>query len=488
MDIEDFISKLNQFKNINSSDWELIINAFNFAQKAHSGQKRKSGEPYFEHCLRTALILAELKLDALTISAGLLHDVLEDTETTEKELNHCFDWEICFLVKAVSRVGQIKYREKNLAEAENLRKLILVFAEDIRAALIKLADRLDNIRTLNYLTEPKRKRIAMETMDIYAPLGRRLGLAELAKELEDLSFKYAQPKEYIWLVKNLQEKYEARRKYLDEIKPLITEALMKNRLKIIKLEYRLKGYLSVFRKLKKCDFDLDKIYDLLAFRIITEKVEDCYAVLGIIHSIWLPLEEEINDYIILPKPNGYRSLHTTVALPNNHFVEFQIRTAEMHEHNEFGVASHMAYSEAKESKNYLKRKNVFAKKTDLLWLQQLREWQKEFANSEEYFESLKINFFEEKIFVITPKGKVIELPEESTPVDFAYKIHSDIGDHCIGARVNGKIVPLNSCLNSGDVVEIITSKNKKPSSDWLDFVRTHNAKRSIRAFLKNDFV
>lgn len=482
MTFADFLSKLSGKGEIDSINLNLIEKAFNFSQKAHIDQKRLSGEPYFEHCARTALNLSELKLDPETISAGLLHDTLEDTETTEKDLIREFGEEICFLVQAVSKIGNIKYKEKNLKEAEILRKLILVFAEDIRVALIKLADRLDNMRTLKYLPEEKVERIALETLDVYAPLAVRLGISNLAYEFEDLAFQYLYPKEYKWLLTNLKNRYGEREKYLDRVKSVLEALFVKNNIKIVNLEYRAKRYYSIYKKLSKYNFDLNQIYDLLAFRIIVEEIEDCYAALGIIHSTWMPVAEKFKDYIALPKPNGYQSIHTTVVCLGGKFVEFQIRTSKMHEHSEFGIAAHLVYSEKKETKDYSKGRTVFADKKELQWIKQLTEWQKEFTDSNEYLSALKIEFFEERIFVITPKGKIIELPQGSTPVDFAYKIHTDIGNHCMAAKINGKIAPLSHELNSGDVVEIIVNKNKKPSADWLDFIKTANAKKRIKMF------
>lgn len=458
----------------------LIRRAFEFSGKAHKEQQRKSGEPYFKHSYETAMKLAEWRLDDATIAAGLLHDVAEDTPIDLGKVQKEFGEEIAFLVDGVTKLGHLKYRGVR-GQAENLRKMILALSQDIRVVLIKLADRLHNMRTLSALPPQKQKRIALETSEIYAPLAYRLGMQNLAGELEDLAFPYLYPQEYKWLVENIKERYEERARYLEKLKPVLEEALRKNNIKVVKIDYRAKRYSSLYKKLKRYDMNLEQIYDLVAKRIIVETVEDCYAALGVIHQLWPPLPGRIKDYIALPKPNGYQSLHTTVFCIDNKPTEFQIRTLKMHEEAENGIAANWLYAQKKGNIDYLERKPTFADKKELAWVEQLRNWQKEFTDPDEFINSLKIDFFKDRIFVITPKGEVKDLPAGSTPVDFAYEIHSDIGDECCGAKVNNRIVPLDRKLQSGDIVEILIQKSKKPSESWLSFVKTELAKKHIKS-------
>ena len=459
----------------------IISKAYKFAEKAHSGQKRKSGEPYFNHVLATADILYSWNMDDETISAGLLHDVVEDTNIKLEEIKKEFGEEIAFLVDGVSKLGKFKYRGVK-EKAENMRKLILAISEDLRVVFIKLADRLHNMRTLNYLPKEKQKRIALETDEIYAPIAYRLGMHNLAGELHDLAFPYLYPEEYKWMLNNVSDKYEERTEYLKKIAPILKEFLLKNNVKIINFDFRAKRWSSLYKKLLVYDMDIEKIYDLVALRIIVPTVSDCYTVLGLVHELWPPLPGRIKDYIAVPKPNGYRSLHTTVLGPQDKKIEIQIRTPEMHYENEFGVASHWLYKMQKYQKENI---NTFVK--ELEWVKQLRSWQEEIQKTvspSEFLKSLKIDFFKDRIYVITPKGDVIDLPKDATPVDFAYHIHSEIGDTCVGAKVNDKLVPLDYKLKSGDVVEILTQKNKKPSEDWLNFVKTSLARERIKSALK----
>jgi GTP pyrophosphokinase len=367
---------------------------------------------------------------------------------------------------------------------ENLRKMILALSQDLRVIIIKLADRLHNMKTLSALPPQKQKRIALETSEIYAPIAYRLGMQWISGELEDLAFPYIYPKEYRWLTENVKEKYEERESYAEKAKPILKKALEDAGIEVLKIDYRAKRYSSLYKKLLREDMNIEKIYDLIALRIVVKNIEDCYAALGIIHNNWPPLPNKIKDYIALPKPNGYRSLHTTVFFIDNKITEIQIRTEEMHKEAETGIAAHWAYEMSKNTKNYLEGKASFANKRELQWVNQLKNWQNEFSNPEEFLESLKIDFFKDRIFVITPKGEVMDLPSGSTPVDFAYQIHSDIGNSCSGAKVNGKIVPLDYQLHSGDILEIFTQKNKKPSESWLSFVKTTNAKNHIKSSLK----
>jgi GTP pyrophosphokinase len=462
----------------------LIGRAYNLSKHAHANQKRKSGEPYFIHPLSAAQYVADWKLDEQSIAAALLHDVVEDTSYPLSKIREEFGEEVAFLVDGVTKLGRIKYRGIE-TQVENLRKMILALSEDIRVIIIKLADRLHNMRTLSALPHEKQKRIALETMDIYAPLAYRLGMQHLSGELEDLAFPYIYPQEYKWIIKNVKDRYEERERYLERVKPIVIEELKKNGIVPLMVDSRAKRYSSLYKKLLRYDMDIEKIYDLVALRIIVSSVEECYAVLGIIHKLWPPLPGRIKDYIALPKPNGYRSLHTTVFCLDQKITEIQIRTKEMHEEAENGIAAHWAYEQAKGSKTYLRREAITAEKKELAWVEQLRSWQKEFTNPQEFLNSLKIDFFKDRIFAITPKGDVIDLPAGSTPVDFAYQIHSEIGDACAGAKVNGKIVPLNYELKSGDLVEIMTQKGKLPSESWLEFVKTSSARNHIKARLRS---
>ena len=472
----EFKERIMTDRNYSQEDLNLLEKAYLWAEEIYANLKRKSGEPFINHCLRTALNLAEIGLDAKVIAAGILHDALEDGNLEEKVLKDEFGEEICFLVKGVTNIGHLKYRKKNLIQAENLKKLILYISKDIRVAIIKLADRLDNMRTLQYLPEEKQKEIALETEDIYAPLALRLGISEWAGELSDLAFQYLEPEKYHWLIEEVNQRAANAQEYLEKIKLTIEKEIQDKGIQLIKIESRVKRPSSIYKKLKRKNFDLDQIYDLLAFRIIVKTVEECYSVLGIIHSLFKPLIHEFDDYIAFPKPNGYRSLHTTVIGPEEKFIEFQIRTEEMHFYNEFGVAAYFAYADLKQTKNYLKERLVFASEDDLKIIQSLRE------NNQTNF----LDFFKEKIYVFTPKGDIIELPAESTPLDFAYKIHTEIGNHFAGARVNNVIVPLDYKLNNGDVVEIITNKNRKPSLDWLKIVKSSEARKKIKDFLKKE--
>jgi len=465
---------------------ELINRAYRFAEKAHSGQKRRNGEPYFNHVLATAETLAEWGLDEKTVAAGLLHDVVEDTSLELEDVKKEFGDDIAFLVEGVTKLGKVKYRGVE-SQIENLRKLILSMAADLRVLLIKLADRLHNMKTLSALPPQKQKRIALETMEIYAPLAYRLGMQRLSGELEDLAFPYVYPREYRWLIENVKGRYEERERYLEKIKPIVLQALHQHNVQLLAFDFRAKRYASLYKKLLKYEMNLDKIYDLVAFRLIVKTVEDCYAALGVIHNLWPPLPGRIKDYIAMPKANGYRSLHTTVFSIDQTPVEFQIRTQEMHDEAENGIAAHWAYEESKNTKDYLKRQPPRAPGQETALVEQLRAWQKQFpesANSREFIDAFKIDFLKDRIFAITPKGEVIDLPQGATPIDFAYHIHSDIGNQCVGAKVNGKIVPLDYRLQSSDVVEIVTQKNKKPSASWLEFVVTATARHNIKSALK----
>ena len=483
MNVKDILLA-RKSKLFNKEEINIIEKAFNFSQKAHQNQKRKSGEPYFNHCYQTALKLAQWQLDATTIAAGFIHDTAEDTDILLESIKNEFGEEIAFLVDGVTKIGHLKYRDRNDQQAENIRKMILALSQDIRVIFIKLADRLHNMKTLSAVPPQKQKRIALETAEIYAPLAHRLGMANLAGELEDLAFFYLHPSEYEWLEKNIKDKYEEREKYLEKIKLITEKTLKENNIKPLKIDFRTKRYSSLYKKLFRYNMNLDEVYDLVALRIIVKTVEECYSVLGIIHQLWAPLPGKIKDYIALPKQNGYQSIHTTVFCLNNKPTEFQIRTEEMHQKAESGIAAYWAYSQAKETKTYQKSKPIFANQKEITIVEQLRNWQKEFSDPKEAIQSLKIDILEDQVFTLTPKGRVINLPLGSTPVDFAYAIHSDIGDQCIGSKINNKIVPLDYQLQSGDLVEILTQKNKKPSKSWLEFIKTSLAKKHVKSSIR----
>lgn len=478
----DLNSLTQQLKlNNRKYDLELIKKAYLFAEKKHKGQKRQSGEEYIIHCIQTAANLAQLRMDSVSIIAGLLHDTIDDTDTTEEEISELFSPEIAFLVQSVSKLGKLKYRGIE-RQVENLRKMFLAMAQDIRVVIIKLADRLHNMRTLGALEKNKQNRIALETLDIYAPLANRLGMSEISGELEDLAFPYLYSAEYQWLLKNMQERYIARQAYLEKVKPIITAELKKEDIFIVEISSRAKRYYSLYKKILKHDKNFEKIYDLVALRIIVKDISDCYAVLGAIHNLWRPLIGRIKDYIAIPKPNGYRSIHTTVFCMDGKITEFQIRTEQMHLEAEYGIASHWRYKEVNNISTFSK-----AHQKELAWVNQLKDWQKEFRNNdpEEFLEMLKIDFFQDRIFVYTPLGEVINLPEGSTPLDFAYAIHTEIGHRATGAKIDNKMASFDSELKNGQVVEILTCKNnKKPNKNWLNIVKTSSARQKIRNGLR----
>lgn len=462
---------------------DLVRRAYEFAKKAHKGQKRKNGEPYIVHPMAAAESIAMWGLDEATIAAALLHDVVEDCGVALEALQKEFGEEVAFLVDGVTKVGRVRYHgiEETI---ENLHKFVLYLSQDIRVLLVRIADRLHNMKTLYALPPQKQKRIALETMEIFAPLAYRLGMQKLSGELEDLAFPYIYPSEHKWLIANVKGRYEERERYAQKLKPALEAELKKNDLVPRRIASRAKRYMSLYKKLLRYDMDIENIYDLVALRVVMENVEDCYAALGIIHKMWPPVPGRFKDYIALPKPNGYRSLHTTVFGPENRQTEIQIRTQQMHDEAELGIAAHFAYDRIKGTKSYAERKAAFASVQELQWVQQLRNWQKEFKNEKEFFDSFKIDFFRDRILALTPRGEVIDLPAEATPVDFAYQIHSEIGNGCAGAKVNGKITGLDHKLSSGDVVEITAQKGKKPSESWLSFVVTGTARSHIKAALR----
>jgi len=491
--IQQILEKFKEFRPQEST--EIIERAYQFAKEAHKGQKRLTGHERLEHLLSTAYTLAQLKLDASTLAGGFLHDVLEYTSITEKQIKKEFGEEIAFLVEGITHIEKIKYRHKEKEtekQAENLRKIFLAMAEDIRVILIKLADRLHNMQTLYALPKEKQKRMALETLEIYAPLAYRLGIGELKGQLEDLAFSYAYPQEYQKLVNQVKDRYIQGKEYLQKVIPLIKKILSREEIKVIEVHARAKHYYSLHKKLQRYDMDWHKIYDLVALRIIVPDIESCYATLGIIHKKWKPLIGRIKDYIAIPKPNGYQSLHTTVFCQGGKITEFQIRTPEIHKEAEHGIAAHWYYSEEKGIKGYIKKKILGKKpakelKKELTWVKQLQEWQKERVSSpQEFIDSLKIDFLKDRIFVFTPQGDIIDLPEGATPIDFAYQIHSDVGHQCSGATIDGKLSSLSQSLQNGQVVEIITQKNKKPNRDWLKFAKTNEARSKIKAWFKKN--
>ena len=471
---------------------KFIMEAYQFAEAAHRGQKRKSGEDYISNALHVAKNLAEIGMDEKTLAAGLLHDVPEDTASTLAEVEKKFGGEVALLVDGITKLGKIKLRgSKEEYYLENLRKMFMAMAEDIRVVIIKLADRLHNMRTLEYLPPEKQTRIARETLDIYAPIANRLGIGEIKGELEDLCFKYLDPEHYDE-TKKIQGTYlHDGQAYLEHTVSFFRKFLAKEKIRVTGLSGRTKHLYRLYQKLKRHDIDIARIYDLVAIRIIVPEIADCYEALGIIHREYRPMVGRIKDYISLPKPNGYQSLHTTIFGPDGRILEVQIRTQKMHDEAEYGIAAHWLYSEKSRSI----WRNIFSHKDhlpavmpkELIWVNQLKEWQKDIGHDDkEFAEGLKIEFFKNHIFAFTPKGDIIELPEEATPIDFAYAIHSEIGNRAVGAKADGKIIPLNSQVKNAQVIEILTVKEKKkPSRDWLDFAKTSTAKSHIRRELRH---
>ncbi len=463
----------------NPEEKTLIKAAYDFAWKAHRDQRRESGEPYIQHPLNVALILTKMNLDTETVAAALLHDVVEDTPRTVKDIEENFGRDVAFLVDGLTRLKKIRYGG-NRVKAETLRKMFLAMAQDIRVVLIKLADRFHNMQTLSSLPHDRQKKFALETLEIYAPIAYRLGMGDLKGQLEDMSFKFLHPKEFEWLQNQVAIKYEYYSKYVKKLTPILERMLKEENVIPLEIHARTKHFWTLYKKLQRHQMNFDEIHDLVAARIILNTIEDCYLALGLIHQNWKPVPGLIKDYIAMPKPNGYQSLHTSVFGPEGKITEIQIRTPEMHARAENGIAAHWAYKEGYYKKNG--RQRVDAK--ELAWVDQLREWQKAVRGSDEFFESLRIDFFKDRIFTLTPQGDVLDLPEGSTPVDFAYQIHSTVGHECTGAKINGKIAALDAKLESGDLVEVLTQKGKKPSADWLNFVKTNLAKKGIRGAIK----
>ncbi|MCT4621464.1 MAG: bifunctional (p)ppGpp synthetase/guanosine-3',5'-bis(diphosphate) 3'-pyrophosphohydrolase [Marinisporobacter sp.] len=475
--LENLLAQIQQYNP--NSNMSLIIKAYNFAEAAHEGQVRKSGEKYFIHPVEVAKILVQLDMDDATIIAGLLHDVIEDTKYEYEEIKKEFSEEVAILVEGVTKLGSFTYETKEERQAESLRKMFLAMAKDIRVIIIKLADRLHNMRTLKYMTEQKKREKAKETLEIYAPIAHRLGISKIKWELEDLSLRYIDPEGYYDLVEKVAKKKREREEYINQVIRELMEAVGNVKIKC-EINGRSKHFYSIYRKMVYRHKTFEEIFDLTAVRVMVDNVKDCYGVLGIAHTLWKPIPGRFKDYIAMPKPNMYQSIHTTVIGPNGEPLEIQIRTWDMHRIAEYGIAAHWKYKEGKtENKDNLDDK--------LRWLRQLLEWQGDMKDPKEFMESLKIDLFTNEVFVFTPKGDVFDLPAGSTPIDFAYKVHSAIGNSCIGAKVDGRIVPIDYKLKNGNIVEVLTSKQSHgPSRDWLKFVKSTQAKNRIRQWFKKE--
>ena len=459
------------------TDIDLIQRAYDVALQAHEGQLRKTGDPYFVHCFATAEKLADLRLPAEVIAAGIMHDVVEDTDVTLKEIKDAFGNDIAGMIKSVTKLGHVKYRGLD-RYVENLRKMFLAMAKDVRVVFIKFADRMHNMETLYVVPEHKRKRIANEVMEIYAPIANRIGMGEYRGLFEDYSFKYLMPKEYNWTKHLLEQRVKKFGPSMNRAMKDVEDELLKHDVVPASIHGRIKFCYSLYKKLQKYNNDINKVYDIVALRVIVDDVSDCYAALGILHSLYTPLAGRIKDYIAQPKPNGYQSLHTTVFSEDGSILEFQIRTTEMHEEAEYGVASHWRYKE-----------NVNVRDMQVQWMEELSQIQKELTETDfmDRLNELKLDMFQDRIFVFSPNGDVFDLPEGSTPVDFAYAIHTDIGNKARSAKVNHQLVNLDTALKSGDMIEIQIDKHRKyPNGDWLKFVKTHHARSKIKDALKRN--
>jgi len=462
-------------------DKEFVTKAYNFAYEAHKNQRRESGEPYVLHPVEVACILADMGMDTTTVTAGLLHDVIEDTSYTHEDLEKMFSKEVADLVEGVTKLDKIESKTKEEEQADNVRKMLLAMSDDLRVILIKLADRLHNMRTLKFMSVKKQKIKAKETFDIYAPLAHRLGMSKLKWELEDLAFRYENPNEYYFLVRKIAEKRQEREDYIREIIRTLKQSLDSSGISA-EIDGRPKHLYSIHRKMVNKNKSIDEIFDLTAVRIMVDSVKDCYAALGIVHTLFKPLPGRFKDYIAMPKPNMYQSLHSTVIGPQGKPFEIQIRTLDMHRTAEYGVAAHWKYKEGINGDERDSGKDVDIK---LTWLRDIIDWQKETSDASEFMEGFKVDLFSDEVFVFTPKGNVINLPHDATPIDFAYKIHTDIGNRCVGAKVNGKMVPLDYKLSTGEIVEIISSPLAKgPNMDWINMAKSNQAKSKIRSWFK----
>lgn len=473
---EDLLEKVRRYNP--DADVELLRRAYVFSALEHRGQVRHSGEPYLVHPLEVATILADLKMDPVTIAAGLLHDVVEDTLTTTERLEAVFGPEVAHIVEGVTKISAISFASSEERQAENFRKMLLAMVDDIRVILVKLADRLHNMRTLLFLAEDRRLRIAQETLDIYAPIANRLGMSKLKNELEELAFRHLEPEAYEALRDRVEKRRKASEGVVEELRQTIVAKLEEAQVPVVEVSGRTKRLYSIHLKLRRQQIDLDRVYDFVALRVVTRTVKDCYAALGIIHQTWSPVPGRIKDFIAMPRPNGYQSLHTSVISDNGFPFEVQIRTEEMHLHAEQGIAAHWKYKEG--------RVGAASDEPYFVWLRQLLEWQQEVRDPQEFIQNLKIDLYPEEVYTFTPKGQVKPLPRGATPVDFAYSIHTDVGNQCVGARVNGRMVPLRTALKNGDIVEIVTQARHKPSRDWLNFVVTSRARNKIKHYLEGE--
>jgi guanosine-3',5'-bis(diphosphate) 3'-pyrophosphohydrolase len=471
---EDLIEKVRA--NTPDADVELLRKAYVFSALEHKGQVRHSGEPYLVHPLEVANILADMRLDVVAIASGLLHDVVEDTLTTIERIEELFGPEVAHVVEGVTKLGAIPFSSSEERQAENFRKMLLAMVDDIRVIMVKLADRLHNMRTLDHLPEERRLRIAQETLDIYAPIANRLGMSKVKNELEELAFKATEARAYASLKAKVENKRRVTEGVIEELKRTIRLKLDEARIPVLEIEGRIKRLYSIFLKLRRQKIEIEQVYDLVAIRIVTDSVKDVYAVLGIIHQTWQPIPGRIKDFIAMPRPNGYQSLHTSVVSDRGLPFEVQVRTRDMHRIAEEGIAAHWKYKEgrigAQPDEQYFR------------WLRQLIEWQQEVRDPHEFIQNLKIDLYPEEVYCFTPRGEVKALPRGATPIDFAYAIHTDIGHQCVGARVNGNMVPLRNRLKNGDIVEIVTAVGHKPSRDWLSFVQTSRAKQKIRHYIQ----
>src|SRR6266403_311534 len=470
--LEDILSKVE--KHHPADNLELIRRAYIFSAKEHKGQVRASGEPYLTHPLEVSNILAEMKMDATTVSVGLLHDVVEDTLVSLDDVEQMFGADVAHIVDGVTKISQIHFTSKEEKQAENFRKMLLAMTDDIRVIMVKFADRLHNMRTLSYLTADRREAIARETLEIYAPLANRLGMGKIRGELEDLAFSYLDPKAYQELKELVEKDRRKHEAFLAEITKIVEEKLKESDIPCF-TESRIKRLYSIYQKLKKQRITIDQVFDLLALRIITDSVKDCYAALGVIHNVWMPVPGRIKDFIAMPRPNMYQSLHTSVIAGGQPF-EVQIRTADMHRIAEEGIAAHWKYKDGKLIADDREDRRIS-------WLRHLVELQQDMKDPADFLSTLKIDLYPEEVYTFTPKGKVVTLPRDATPVDFDYAIHTEVGNRCIGAKVNNRMTPLRTKLRNGDIIEIVTQPGHKPSRDWLSFIKTSRARNKIRHWL-----
>src|SRR5213595_3513458 len=473
---EDLIEKVRA--NTPDADIELLRRAYVFSAYEHKGQVRHSGEPYLVHPLEVADLLADMKLDVVAVASGLLHDIVEDTQTPIERIKELFGPDIAHVVEGVTKLGAIPFSSSEERQAENFRKMLLAMVDDIRVILVKLADRLHNMRTLHHLPEERRIKIAQETRDIYAPIANRLGMSKVKNELEELAFKYLEGKAYEALRQRVEARRRATEGMIEELRTTISAKLAEAQVPIITIDGRIKRLFSIHQKLKRQKIDLDQVYDFMALRIVVPSIKDCYAALGIIHQTWSPVPGRIKDFIAMPRPNGYQSLHTSVISEHGTPFEVQLRTLEMHRMAEEGVAAHWKYKEGRVGD--AKDERYFQ------WMRQLLEYQQEVRDPKEFIQNLKVELYPEEVYTFTPKGLVKAFPRGATPIDFAYAVHTDVGHQCVGARVNGKMVPLRTHLKNGDIVEIVTASGHKPSRDWLNFVVTSHARYEIKYLIRRE--